>query len=123
MIMVMVDTKLYRKYVTYDINGNAMFYVEMNKALYGLLQSALVFYKKLRKDFEAYNFVINTYYLCVANAMIESNQITVTWHVDDIKVSHKDPYQITKFYICLSNINGGKLKVQRGKVHVYLGME
>ena len=25
MIMVMVDTKLYRKYVTYDINGNVMF--------------------------------------------------------------------------------------------------
>ena len=41
--MVMLYLKLYRKYVTYDIKGNAMLYVEMNKALYGLLQSALIF--------------------------------------------------------------------------------
>ena len=51
--MVLMDLKLYRKYVTYDSKGGAMFYVEMNKAVYGLLQSALLFYKKLRKDLEA----------------------------------------------------------------------
>jgi len=42
----------------------------MNKALYGLLQSASLFYKKLRKDLERYGFVINPYDPCVANAMI-----------------------------------------------------
>ena len=36
-LMVMVDPKLYRKYVTYDSKGNTMLYVQMNKALYGLL--------------------------------------------------------------------------------------
>jgi len=71
-LMVMVDPKLYRKYVTYECNskGNAMLYVQMNKALYSLLQSALLFYKKLRKDLEGYGFKINPYDPCVANAMI-----------------------------------------------------
>ena len=95
--MVMVDTKLYRNYVTYDSKGNAMVYMKTNKALYGLLQSALVFYKKMRKDLEAYGFVINPYDPFVENDMVDGHQMTVTWHVDDLKVSHKDPYQIIKF--------------------------
>ena len=40
--------------MTYENKGNAMLYVEMEKALYGLLQSALIFYNKLRKYLEAY---------------------------------------------------------------------
>ena len=35
----------------------------MNKALYGLLQSALLFYKKLRKDLEGYDFTKFATYL------------------------------------------------------------
>ena len=119
----MVDLKQYRKYVTYDSKGNAMLYVEMNKALYGLLQSALLLCKKLRKYLEAYGFVINTYGPCVANAMIESHQMMVTWHVDNIKVSNKDPYQITKFASYLSIIYREELTVKQGNVHNYLGMD
>ena len=36
-LMVMVNTNLYRKYVNCYSKVNSMFYVEMNKALYGLL--------------------------------------------------------------------------------------
>ena len=49
-LKVMVDPMLYWKYVTYDSKGNDMLYVEMNKFSYGLLQSPLFFYNKLRKD-------------------------------------------------------------------------
>ena len=55
-LMVMVNPNLYRKYVTYNSKGNSMLYVETNKALYGLLQSALLFCKKLRKYLEANGF-------------------------------------------------------------------
>ena len=101
-LMVMVYPKLYQKYVTYDIKGDFMFYVEMNKAVYVLLQSALLFYKKLRKGLEAYSFLINPYDPCFVNAIIEVHQMTVTWHVYDLKVSHKDPYHITNFSSYLS---------------------
>ena len=49
----MVDPKLYQKYVTYDRKGNAVLYMEINKALCSLLQSAFLFYNKFRKDLEA----------------------------------------------------------------------
>ena len=75
-----------------------------------------MFYKKLRKDLEGYGFVINPYDPCVANAMINGPQMMVTWHVDDLKNSHKDPFEITKFATYLSSNYGKKLSVKRGKV-------
>jgi hypothetical protein len=60
----------------------------MQKALYGMLQSALLYYKKFKKDIEQIEFKINPYDPCVANRMINGRQHTITWHVDDIKSSH-----------------------------------
>ena len=38
-IMVQVDPAMYRKYVTYSPNGQAMLYVRLSKALYGMLRA------------------------------------------------------------------------------------
>ena len=86
-------------------------------------ESALWFYKKLKVDLEAYGFTINPYNPCVANAMIRGKQMTVTWHVDGLKVSHEDPAEITQFANYLAVIYGEVLTVHRGKIHDYLGMD
>ena len=122
-MMVMMNPGMYRKYVTYSANGTPLLYVLLNKALYGLLRSALLFYEKLVKDLEDNGFEINPYDPCVANKMVGGHQMTVCWHVDDLKVSHKDPKEITKFAVYLSSIYGEKLTVHRGKVHDYLGVD
>ena len=49
--------------------------------------------------------------------------MTVTWHVDDIKVSQKEPFEITKFAHCLSLQYDKKLAAKRGKVNDYLHMD
>jgi hypothetical protein len=49
--------------------------------------------------------------------------MTVTWHVDDLKISHVDPFQITEFCQYLASIYGNGLVVHQGKVHDYLGMD
>ena len=41
-------------------------YVNLKKALYECLWSALIFYWKLWDKFKEYGFAINTYNLCVA---------------------------------------------------------
>ncbi len=48
-LMVLVDLKMYHKYVTYSPSGVPMLYVKIQKALYGMLESALAFYKLPRK--------------------------------------------------------------------------
>ena len=44
-------------------------------------------------------------------------------NVDDLKVSHKDPMEVTKFIMAVGYIYGSSMSVTRGKVHEYLGMD
>ena len=76
-MMARVEPKLYRQYITTNSKGKPVLYVKMYKALYGLLRSALLFYKKLVADLEAYGFEINPYDPCVANKIINGKQMTV----------------------------------------------
>ena len=55
-LMVKVDPSLYSKYVTTNLKGNPLLYVKMHNTLYGILRSALLFYKNFVKDPENYRF-------------------------------------------------------------------
>ena len=121
-LMVQVAPNLYRKYVTVDRRNVPILYVKIQKALYGLLRSALLFYRKLVGDLESNGFTLNPYDPCVANKIINGSQMTVCWHVDDLKVSHIDQTEVTKFGRWLSTTYGIAVAEHRGKVHGYLGM-
>ena len=103
-----------------------MLYVQMIRALYGMLTSAVLFYKKLRKDLETIGFQINLYDVNVANRIVEGTQHTVIWHVDDIKSSHMLPAVNEKFLKWLQDTYAkdeiGKVKYTRDKIHKYLGI-
>ena len=60
-----------------------MLYVKLTKALYGILHSAMMFYKKLRSHLEEIGFKVNPHYPYVANMMVISSQMIVCWNVDD----------------------------------------
>ena len=68
-------------------------------------------------------FDINPYDPCVANRMKNGSQQTVTWHVDDLKISHVDPMVNTEFLFKLAKIYGPGITLSRGKVHDYLGVD
>jgi hypothetical protein len=121
-LMVQVAPNLYRKYISIDRKGTAVLYVKMQKAIYGLLRSALLFYRKLVTDLEGSGFVLNPYDPCVANKEVNGSQMTVCWHVDDLKTSHINPEVNTKFGEWLSTTYGVSVVTHRGKVHDYLGM-
>jgi hypothetical protein len=71
-----------------DGKGTPLLYLKMEKAMYGLLKSALLFYRLLVGDLTNTGFVLNPYDPCVANKVIGGQQMTVIWHVDNLKVSH-----------------------------------
>jgi hypothetical protein len=104
-LSVQVAPNLYRKYITFDRKGMAILYVKMQKALYRLLRSALLFYHKLVANLESNGFVLNPYDSCVANKVVDEKQKMVCWHVGDLKVSHCDPAQVTMFGEWLSKKN------------------
>jgi hypothetical protein len=65
---------------------------------------------------------LNPYNPCVASKTVNGTQMTVCWHVDDLKVSHVDPKEVRKFGKWLSKTYGVSVATHRGKVHDYLGM-
>ena len=56
-------------------------------------------------------FKINPYDLCVANKTVNGTQMTVTWHVNDLKFSHKDPAEVSKFLLAMAKIYGPGITV------------
>ena len=94
-----------------------MIYVGLNKAVYGCLRVALLFYQKLQKELVDHGFVINNYGPCIANNLVEVIKITLTWHVDDLKISHKNPDKVTDLLTHLLKVYGEKFPVSRGKKH------
>jgi hypothetical protein len=75
-LMLKTAPNIYRKYITLDSNNQPVMYVLLQKALYGCLQSALLFYKKLVKDLKTKGFNLNRYDPCVANKMVRGKQFT-----------------------------------------------
>ena len=56
--------------------GQKVIYVEILRAIYRMLESALVWYKKFQKDLESIGFIFNPYDACIANRMVNRKQQT-----------------------------------------------
>ena len=122
-LLVRLKPELYGPYIWYTKKEVPMLYVQIEKALYGMLRTALLFYRKVRADLEDMGFEVNPYDPCVANRIVNGSQCTVVWHVDDLKISHRDEAVVTYFAQELGRRNRNKLKIKRGKVFDYLGMD
>lgn len=124
-ILVKINPEMYRDYVVMEGNSKVL-YVQMLKALYGMILASMLYYQKFRSDIEKIGFVVNPYDMCVANRMVNGKQHTITWHVDDVKSSHVDPKVNDDFHMWCEQMYGsdetGHVKVVRGKSHDYLAM-
>ena len=62
MLLIDIDPHVYQNFVKYK-DKKKVIYVEMKKALYGMLQSSLLYYKKFRTDLKRIGFIIKPYNL------------------------------------------------------------
>eukprot|EP00957_Ditylum_brightwellii_P090283 6875761-Ditylum_brightwellii.AAC.1 len=67
-------------------------------------------------------FKVNPYDRCVANAMINGKQCTLTWYVDDNKLSHVDSKVVDDILEKITE-HFGELTRTRGDEHTFLGMK
>jgi hypothetical protein len=124
-LLVKIAPSLYRKFVTTNAKDKSVLYVQLEKAVYGMMERALLFYRKLVADLTSLGFTLNPYDPCVANKIINGKQMTICWHVDDHFLGHEDPAMVTTFLQWLAkhyDTTDKKLKVIRGHHHDYLGM-
>ena len=123
-LMVKTAPEIYSKYITFNLKGEMVLYVCLLNALYGIMKAALLFYKRFVGDLLSIGFKLNPYDPCVANKMVSGNQLTIVWHVDDLKVSHLLAKVVTrmarwlkKTYEQIFEDGSGQMKVSRGKIH------
>ena len=89
-----------------------------------MLESSLLWYKKLRSDLESHGFKFNPYDPCIANKTVNGKQQTIRFHVDDLLSSHVDPKVNDAFYKWMNDTYGSIKAVTCtiGDKHTYLGM-
>jgi hypothetical protein len=64
-----IAPEIYEPFVVFEGRDKKVkvLYLRMLRAIYGMLQSSLLYYKKFRKDIESIGFKVNPYDPCVAN--------------------------------------------------------
>mgnify|MGYP002176679840 FL=1 len=123
-MLVEINPMLYGPCVVYE-NSRKVLYVQVLRAIYGMLIAGVLWYNKLRGGLEGHGFKFNPYDPCCANRTQKGSQQTVLFHVDDLKSSHKDKRVNDEFDKWLQKTYGehGPVTAHRGKIHQYLGME
>ena len=89
-----------------------------------MLVSAMLFYHKLTKALLSYSFELNPYNPCVADKMVNGEQLTIFWHVDNLKSSHIDPKVNNESSQWIKDTFGQlrEVKMTQDPLHNYLGM-
>ena len=80
------------KNVIHGKNGKKTLYMKVVGALYGCIEAALAWYKLFKETLETDGFILNPHDKCIANKMINSEQCTIAWHVDDCLATHRDQH-------------------------------
>jgi len=88
-ILVDIAPDVYKSYVTTDKKGVKQLLVQCQNALYGTMVASLLYYRKFVKSLKSIGFELNPYDPCVANKMIDGKQMTICFHVNNCKLSHR----------------------------------
>ena len=95
--------------------------VELDKALYGCIQSALLWYQELVSFLSSIGFIPNPYDICVLNRDKGGARTTIGIYVDDLLITSTSAQAVTETITALEE-KYVQLKIHEGKVHNYLGM-
>jgi hypothetical protein len=117
-VLVQIDPS----YVRFMTPREGKLYVKLDKALYGCVESAKLFYDHISKTLTDYGYRVNPYDPCVFNKEVYGAQSTVTIHVDDLKISCKDRRGVDDLIAHLMGVYK-RLNAHEGPVLDYLGMD
>ena len=95
--------------------------VELDQALYGCIESALLWYNELSTFLGSIGFRPNPYEKCILNKEQSGTQTTIAVYVDDLLITSGSQQHAAAVVTSLRD-RYKELKVTTGNVHNYLGM-
>ena len=111
----------YENFVIYE-KGKKVLFMLILKAIYGMIEIALLWYDLFSTIILGLGFKLNPYERCISNKFIDEHQCTIRWFVDDNKVSHMGD-NVNSMLADNIEENFGKISRKTGKKHIFLGME
>ena len=90
-------------------------YLQLLKALYGFMESTLLWYDLYANTLELQGFVVNPYDGCIEKITICGKQFTIYWCVGSNKVSHVDEHVNIRIIKAIAE-HFGKLAISGGKI-------
>jgi hypothetical protein len=88
-ILVSIALDVYGPYLSTNKAGQKVLLVQCLNAVYKTMEAALFYYKKFEKSLIKQRYKINPYNGCMANKVVKGKQVTICFHIDDCKISHK----------------------------------
>lgn len=114
--------KLAPEFEKYQDKNKGTLVVRLKKGLYGLVQSARLWYEHLKADLMALGYTTNPHDECVFNKTeSDGTQSTILVHVDDLLITSKTEENIDELLRQLG-MKYKDLSVHRGRELDYLGM-
>ena len=96
--------------------------VELDKALYGCVEAASLWYEDLKRTIKQDGFIENPYDHCVFNKLCaDKTQMTIVLHVDDLMITNLHDSNLEAFYQYLKTAYK-ETKIVRGRILDYVGM-
>ena len=102
-------------------NRVKLIYLQLLKGLYGCTDSTLFWYDLYPNTMKSPRFAVNQYYICIEKSNTNCKQCTISWYVDNTKVSHIDE-EVNTIVIETIYEHFGELTVPRRNNHKFLGM-
>ncbi len=88
-ILVSIAPDVHDPYMFTNKAGQKVLIVQCLNANYGTMVAALLYYKKFVKSLMKQGYKINLLDGCMANKVVKGKQVTICFHIDDCKISHK----------------------------------
>ena len=103
------------------VRPNGKIYVRLKKALYGCVQSAVLWYKELKNTLNTMGFTENAYDICSFSRSRGTSTDRLLVYVDDLFITSDSEKELDKIDKTLREKYGG-VTSQKGRVHDYLGI-
>lgn len=87
----------YKDHVVHSPDGRRQY-------LYGKLKNDTLFYNKLSDQLEEWGSKKNLYHECIFNKIVDREQLTIQFHVDNHKISCKHKYLLNKLSLEVNKI-------------------
>ena len=82
--------------------SNKISNLDLIRAIYGCIQSSLLWYELYTETLMKEGFVLNSYDKCIATKVINGKQCTLGFYVDDNKLSHVEEGVVEEIWTLIS---------------------